>query len=98
MKDMIDKRNEKEQMGRSIIKRWNVNYMPAPPKPAVTGEEPETMKEPAAMEGYNETTGSYSGFYGQGQVDEVDRRQIEAILSEKSEVIQDIVDKGRNIE
>ena len=28
MKDMIDKRNERERIARSIIKYWNVNYIP----------------------------------------------------------------------
>lgn len=27
MKDAIDKRNEKEKIARSIIKRWNVIYI-----------------------------------------------------------------------
>lgn len=34
MKDLIDKRNEEEKIRKSIIKRWNVNYVPqsAPPE------------------------------------------------------------------
>jgi hypothetical protein len=27
MKDLIDKRNEQEQMHRSVVKFWNVNYI-----------------------------------------------------------------------
>lgn len=30
MKDVIDERNEKERIGRSIIKYWNVNYVAKP--------------------------------------------------------------------
>lgn len=33
MRDIIDERNEKERISRSIIKYWNVNYIvPEPPK------------------------------------------------------------------
>ncbi len=91
MKDIIDKRNEKEQMGRSIIKSWNVNYVPAPPQPVKPKEEP-VSKEQSGEQHFNVTTGSYSGLYGQGEVDEVDRRQIEAILHEKSEALLDLIE------
>lgn len=30
MKDIIDERNERERISRSIIKYWNVNYVPGP--------------------------------------------------------------------
>lgn len=30
MKDIIDERNERERISKSIIKYWNVNYVPAP--------------------------------------------------------------------
>ncbi len=91
MKDIIDKRNEREQMGRSIIKSWNVNYVPAPPQPVKPKEEPAPAEQADAQH-YNEKTGSYSGLYGRGEVDEVDRRQIEAILHEKSEALLDLIE------
>lgn len=30
MKDIIDERNERERISKSIIKYWNVNYVPTP--------------------------------------------------------------------
>lgn len=94
MKDMIDKRNEKERMGRSVIKRWNVNYMPAQARPVAAEKSQEAPVEETAAEHYNHSTGSYSGLYGQKEIDEVELEQIEAILHEKSDMIQHIVDKG----
>ena len=29
MRDIIDKRDEQERISRSIVKFWNVNYIPA---------------------------------------------------------------------
>ena len=44
MGDTIDKRNEKERISRSIIKFWNVNYIPTP------WEGKENVEEAAAAE------------------------------------------------
>ena len=43
---------------------------------------------------YNATTGSYSGTYGQGDVDTVTQDQVAMILNEKNAAIQDIIDAG----
>ncbi len=43
---------------------------------------------------YNATTGSYSGTYGQGEVDTVTQDQVAMILNEKNAVLQDIIDAG----
>lgn len=43
---------------------------------------------------YNATTGSYSGAYGQGEVDTVTQDQVAMILNEKNAVLQDIIDAG----
>lgn len=43
---------------------------------------------------YNATTGSYSGTYGQGDVDTVTQDQVQMILNEKNAAIQDIIDAG----
>ena len=37
---------------------------------------------------YNEATGSFSGMYGQGEVDEVTKDQVDLILHEKDAAIQ----------
>lgn len=101
MKDLIDERNERERIHNSIVKFWNVNYIPTPvKKPASESEtvasQPESSGTPEAEvhEGlYNESTGSYSGLYGADaeNVDEVTRGQIDQILSEKDEHLREII-------
>lgn len=43
---------------------------------------------------YNATTGSYSGTYGQGDVDTVTQDQVAMILNEKNAALKDIIDAG----
>ncbi len=102
MKDMIDKRNEREQIARSIIKYWNVNYIPR------TQADPEIQKQTAeaenaqnktaeksTQEDYNKATNSYSGKYGQEKdLDEVTKDQIDKILHEKAEHIHQLFENG----
>jgi hypothetical protein len=102
MKDLIDERNEREKISRSIVKFWNVNYVPAPPEPEETDDAAlaDTDANGAAEEeernaesSYNATTGSYSGDYGKGELtDEVTKGQIEKILHEKTDAIQELFD------
>ena len=44
-----------------------------------------------AESNYNQTTGAYSGVYGQTDVDEKDDGQIQAILSEKDDALRDLI-------
>ena len=106
MKDLIDERNERERISRSIIKYWNVNYIPKQPEPV----EPEKMEEeqevvesnesqlPSEVD-YNYTTGAYSGVYGKSDVkDEVTKGQIDKILHEKSENLRHLIDENKEKE
>ena len=85
MKDMIDKRNEQERIARSIIKYWNVNYIPRaqtdPMKQMQTGETESKQEQTAdenMQEDYNRATNAYSGQYGQEKdLDGVKREQID---------------------
>lgn len=43
---------------------------------------------------YNATTGSYSGTYGQGEVDTVTQDQVAMILNEKNAALKDIINSG----
>lgn len=103
MKDLIDERNERERIHNSIVKFWNVNYIPTPVEKAVSETESEPVTAQTGSSGapeaevhpqlYNESTGSYSGLYGAdaGNVDEVTRGQIDQILSEKDEYLREII-------
>ena len=65
MKDLIDKRNEKEKIRSSIIKSWNVNYTQEPLS-VNSNEEAAKNKEPQkGSDTYNKMTGAHSGLYGQ---------------------------------
>lgn len=113
-RDVIDEINKKRQIGKSIVKYWNVNYNPVPPKDEAAEILERLAEEKAAEEAkkrdeinriieevrhrdetYNATTGSYSGSYGAGEVqDEATKGQIDKILHEKADVIRDIVEHG----
>ena len=45
---------------------------------------------------YNATTGSYSGMYGQGDVDYVTKDQVQMILDEKNATIRNLINSGNN--
>ncbi len=117
MKDIIDKRNEAEKIRKSIIKYWNVQYVPVSPSGKSEEEKQKILEgleqEAAAKEEkkrkeiealrtardkdprlYNAKTGSYSGTYGQGEVDDVTKGQIDQILRERSDVVRDLVENG----
>lgn len=127
MKDVIDERNERERIGKSIIKYWNVNYViPEVPKEQeklsdvelddelmgiIDRADCETEGDEAVSAGelekareeyleneraiYNATTGSYSGAYGQKEVeDEETKGQIDAILHARSDALRDLIAKG----
>lgn len=110
MKDVIDIRDEKERISRSIIKSWNVNYVPRPvvePEPeAEPGESEAAAGADGSLSGelsdaaenpedYNASTGAYSGAYGKEPVrDEVTKGQIDKILSEKSEALRGIIEQS----
>ena len=46
-----------------------------------------------AESNYNQTTGAYSGVYGQTDVNEKDDGQVQAILSEKDDALRDLIKK-----
>ena len=46
-----------------------------------------------AEAGFNETTGAYSGAYGADGADVMHKEQIDAILSEKDEVLRDLIQR-----
>lgn len=102
MKDMIDKRNERERIARSIIKYWNVNYIPR--TQADSGMQKQTAEaenaqdqtmDPNMQEDYNKATNAYSGKYGQEKdLDEVTKHQIDKILHEKAEHIHQLFENG----
>lgn len=110
MRDRIDEQNERERIAKSIIKYWNVNYIPTPKTEEIKTDS-EGMEDAAGTEyeetlherdagsdrdgAYNVTTGSYSGEYGRETVeDEVTKGQIEKILHEKTDAIRNLFEQN----
>ena len=116
-RDIIAELNRKAEIKRSVIKRWNVNYIDAETlkhqeeekameiiKRLETEKAEDESKKQAEIDqaymeaeeatrrwmddNYNETTGSFSGMYGQGDVDDVTKDQVAMILNEKDAAIQ----------
>ena len=127
MNDLIDERNRKEKMKKSVVKFWNVNYIDLETLRRMEAEEQlrqaqtivdrlesekeadeaeknaeiERAYEEAAMlnaSDYNATTGSYSGSYGKGGVDEVNKDQIDKILQEKDSALLDLIQHEVEVE
>lgn len=106
MRDIIDERNEKERISRSIIKFWNVNYIPKPYCKTDTIEEKaddvdnevnkDLQEEIEELdEFYNATTGSYSGTYGAKEIsDDVTKGRISRILQEKSDALRNLIEES----
>lgn len=103
MGDRIDEKNEKERISRSIVKFWNVNYIPVPQEETGTKEaDAEKIQEEAHAQRseavdrealYNATTHAYSGEYGAAEVsDAVTKGQIDRILQEKEEVLRNLIE------
>lgn len=103
MRDRIDERNEKERISRSIVKYWNVNYVPVIEEPdEAAGEQASgstAMDEGESVsdmtdEFYNKATKSYSGIYGlERPEDEVTQGQIDRILQEKDDALRQLLDE-----
>lgn len=50
MRDIIDERDEKERISKSIIKYWNVNYVPVPQQEDETQKILQQLEEEAVRE------------------------------------------------
>lgn len=110
MKDRIDEINEKERIAKSIVKFWNVNYIPRTQyeEPQSTEVQTETQQDDVCTEdmaakeheeAYNVTTGAYSGEYGKQDVkDEVTKGQIEKILHEKTDELRSLIEQSEEQE
>lgn len=100
MLDRIDERDKQERMHRSIVKYWNVNYIPTPyaePKEEQTGEEE------AALTGQQlpvepEPVVSSANYGSEEVTDEVTKGQIDKILHEKTEVIRSLIEQNKQPE
>ncbi len=100
MLDRIDERDKQERMHRSIVKYWNVNYIPTP---YVESEEEQTGEEEAAVTGQQlsvepEPAVSSANYGSEEVTDEVTKGQIDKILHEKTEAIRSLIEQNKQTE
>ena len=95
MLDRIDERDKQERMHRSIVKYWNVNYIPTPyaePKEEQTGEKEDAVTgQQLPVE--PELTVSSANYGNEEVTDEVTKGQIDKILHEKTEAIRSLIEQ-----
>ena len=88
MKDLIDQRNERERISKSIIKHWNVNYVSKQTKAGEdedsAGSQAEGAEPQLSADLYNENDWKLQ----ENEMDDVTQEQIDKILHEKSEKIK----------
>ena len=84
--DKIDEEDKLRDRQRNVIKFWNVIYNN--PEDDVVDEQEEepaaamTVSDEPDESDYNAATGSYSGGYGKGGVDEENRDHVDSILAQ----------------
>lgn len=96
MRDIIDKRDEQERISRSIVKFWNVNYIPAH---AAEDAGAYDDGQELAREDASENLTEHSSQRGNGKDaaegaltgDTVDQGRIDRILKEKDEELQSLI-------
>ena len=100
MLDRIDERDKQERRHRSIVKYWNVNYIPTPyaePKEEQTGEKEDAVTgQQLPVE--PELTVSSANYGNEEVTDEVTKGQIDKILHEKTEAIRSLIEQNKQTE
>lgn len=96
MKDLIDERNKREKMGKSIIKYWNVKYTPVSnrAKEEESAEQMHKCDTSEAMDVENNSAESAEKAELRRQEEEVTRGQIDKILHEKSDEIRNLFEQN----
>ena len=95
MLDRIDERDKQERMHRSIVKYWNVNYIPTPyAEPKEEGEAVPGQQLPVEPE----LTVSSANYGNEEVTDEVTKGQIDKILHEKTEAIRSLIEQNKQTE
>ena len=96
MRDIIDQRDEQERISRSIVKFWNVNYIPAH---AAEDAGAYDDGQELGCEDTCENRTEHSDRQGNGKDaaegalsgDTVDQGRIDRILKEKDEELQSLI-------
>ena len=85
-------KHQEEEKAMEIIKRLETEKAEDESKKQAEIDQAYMEAEEATRrwmdDNYNETTGSFSGMYGQGDVDDVTKDQVAMILNEKDAAIQ----------
>ena len=96
-KDLIAERDNWQKMKNSVVKWWQVNYI-QDATVLEAGEEKtirKSLRQEESSDGYNATTGSYSGSYGKVvTLDQGELNRVAGILNEKNDLIQHMFEKN----
>ena len=89
------KRQEEEAKAMEIFERLDRERLEDEAKKQAEIEQAYLDAEEATRkwmdDNYNETTGSFSGMYGQGDVDDVTKDQVDLILHEKETALKGMI-------
>lgn len=99
MKDIIDERNKREKMEKSIIKYWNVRYLPVMKEMQESQQSAETGGNEEAVDLAAEVLKRQDEAKRRIveeaiEEDAIERGKIDKILHEKAEKIRNIVDQN----
>lgn len=98
MKDRIDQINERKRISSSIIKSWNVNYIPVTYKP--TNNESDDilarLEQSAAEKKRQEIEAVYQQVEAKEKEDRIRQDQIHKILHGKPDVVREVMEQMKD--
>lgn len=98
MKDRIDEINERKRISSSIIKSWNVNYVPVINKP--TNSESDDilarLEQSAAEKKRQEIEAVYQQVEEKEKEDRIRQDQIHQILHGKPDVVREVMEQMKD--
>lgn len=98
MKDRIDQINERKRISSSIIKSWNVNYVPVSNIPTrnESDEILANLEQTAAEKKRREIEAVYQQVEKKEKEDRIRQDQINKILSEKPDVVREVMEQMKD--
>ena len=84
--EMSEEEKEKIRQAEEIIARLNAE--------AAEDEAAKQAEIAAAKAGYNASTGSFSGAYGQGEMNDLERERVGNIMAEKQQALFDTINSA----
>ena len=98
MKDRIDQINERKRISSSIIKSWNVNYVPVSNIPTKDEKDEilEQLGQMAEEKKRQEMDAVYQQVKEKEKEDQIRQDQIEKILHGKPDVVREVMEQMKD--